>query len=110
MTIPPVASPPTRRFILQTALAAMSGLLGAFTMTTPIQPATQTSSMPTIVLVHGAWADASSWDAVIPRLQSEGYPVLAAPNPLRGLSVDVPYIASILASIQGPIILVAHSY
>ncbi|MGH2355520.1 MAG: alpha/beta fold hydrolase [Chloroflexota bacterium] len=79
-------------------------------MTTSVQPAAQTTPKPTIVLVHGAWADASSWDAVIQRLQREGYPVLAAPNPLRGMPVDAPYIASILASVEGPIILVGHSY
>jgi hypothetical protein len=58
--------------------------------------------MPTIVLVHAAFADASSWDEVIPRLQREGYPVLAAPNPLRGQSVDAPYVASIMRASRAP--------
>jgi pimeloyl-ACP methyl ester carboxylesterase len=66
--------------------------------------------LPTIVLVHGAWADASSWDNVIPILEKEGYPVVAPPNQLRGLKSDAAFIASYLKSISGPIILVGHSY
>jgi pimeloyl-ACP methyl ester carboxylesterase len=65
---------------------------------------------PTIVLVHGAWADASSWDNVLPVLQHEGYTVDAPPNPLRGLSSDSAYLASYLSTISGPIVLVGHSY
>jgi pimeloyl-ACP methyl ester carboxylesterase len=65
---------------------------------------------PTIVLVHGAWADASSWDGEIRRLQADGYPVVAPANPLRSLSGDAAYIASVLKTIKGPIVLVGHSY
>jgi pimeloyl-ACP methyl ester carboxylesterase len=65
---------------------------------------------PTIVLVHGAWADASSWDGVITRLREEGFTAVAAPDPLRGLSGDSSYLADFLSSIQGPIVLVGHSY
>ncbi len=65
---------------------------------------------PTVVLVHGAWADASSWTPVIERLQRAGYPVLAPPNPLRGLSSDSAYIASYLKQVSGPVIVVGHSY
>jgi pimeloyl-ACP methyl ester carboxylesterase len=65
---------------------------------------------PTIVLVHGDWADASSWSRVIPRLQSRGFHVVAPPNTLRGPSQDAPYLASYLQTIPGPIVLVAHSY
>ena len=68
------------------------------------------SNNPTIVLVHGAWADASSWNEVTPRLQADGHTVWVVPNPLRGLSSDAAYVASILNTIPGPIILVAHSY
>jgi pimeloyl-ACP methyl ester carboxylesterase len=68
------------------------------------------STKPTIVLVHGAWADASSWDQVIPILQREGYTVDAPPNPLRGLTTDAAYLASYLNTISGPIVLVGHSY
>ena len=65
---------------------------------------------PSIVLVHGAWADGSSWSGVIQRLQEQGYPVYAPANPLRGLTSDAAYIASFLQTISGPIILVGHSY
>jgi pimeloyl-ACP methyl ester carboxylesterase len=65
---------------------------------------------PTIVLVHGAWADASSWTPVIERLQKAGYTVDAPPNPLQGLTYDSSYIANYLKQITGPVILVGHSY
>jgi pimeloyl-ACP methyl ester carboxylesterase len=65
---------------------------------------------PTIVLVHGAFADASGWSSVIKTLQDEGYPVIAPPNPLRSLSGDAAYIASILAQTPGPLVVVGHSY
>jgi pimeloyl-ACP methyl ester carboxylesterase len=65
---------------------------------------------PTIVLVHGDWADASSWNAVIRRLQDRGFTVVAPPNLLRGPSQDAPYLASYLQTIPGPIVLVGHSY
>src|ERR1051325_9194315 len=66
---------------------------------------------PTIVLVHGAWADASSWNAVASELQSQGFTVLAPPNLLRGLATDAGYIASFLAQrTSGPVVLVGHSY
>jgi pimeloyl-ACP methyl ester carboxylesterase len=64
----------------------------------------------TIVLVHGAWADGAGWNKVTSRLQADGYTVWAVPNPLRGLSSDAAYVASILNTIPGPIVLVAHSY
>jgi pimeloyl-ACP methyl ester carboxylesterase len=72
--------------------------------------AARTSPKPTIVLVHGAWADASSWTPVIERLQKAGYTVDAPPNPLQGLTYDSAYIASYLKQIKGPVILVGHSY
>jgi pimeloyl-ACP methyl ester carboxylesterase len=65
---------------------------------------------PTIVLVHGDWADASSWNEVIAPLQDRGFTVVAPPNTLRGPSQDAPYLASYLQTIPGPIVLVAHSY
>ena len=65
---------------------------------------------PTIVLVHGAWADGSSWDGEISRLQRAGYTVLAPPNPLRGVEADASYLAAFLKAISGPIVLVGHSY
>ena len=65
---------------------------------------------PTIVLVHGAWADSGSWNRVIWRLQLAGYTVYAPPNPLRGVTYDSTYLADFLATIPGPIVLVGHSY
>jgi len=68
------------------------------------------SPKPTIVLVHGDWADGSSWSGVIARLQRRGFTVVAPPNPLRGPSSDAAYLSSYLQTISGPIVLVAHSY
>lgn len=66
---------------------------------------------PTIVLVHGAWADGSSWNAVSADLQSRGFTVLTPPNLLRGVTIDAPYITSFLAQrTSGPVVLVGHSY
>ena len=65
---------------------------------------------PTIVLVHGAFADSSSWEGVTRSLLAQGYPVLAAANPLRSLKTDADYVSTVLNSIQGPIVLVGHSY
>ncbi|MGW2839397.1 alpha/beta fold hydrolase [Streptomyces sp. NPDC001493] len=68
------------------------------------------STSPTVVLIHGAFADASSWSSVIERLQQEGIPVLAPALPLRGLESDAAYIRSVLDSVSGPVVLVGHSY
>ena len=66
---------------------------------------------PTIVLVHGSWADASSWNPVAAELQRQDFTVLAPPNLLRGVGTDAPYIASFLAQrTSGPVVLVGHSY
>lgn len=65
---------------------------------------------PTVVLVHGAFADSSSWSGVIARLEHDGYPVIAAANPLRGLDSDSAYVSSLLSTIPGPVVLVGHSY
>jgi len=65
---------------------------------------------PTIVLVHGAFAESSSWNGVISRLAARGFPVVAVANPLRGVHVDSVYLASVLDTIPGPIVLVGHSY
>ena len=65
---------------------------------------------PTVVLVHGAFADASSWNAVIERLQARGVKVTAPANPLRGIASDSAYIASVLAQTPGPVVAVGHSY
>ena len=65
---------------------------------------------PTVVLVHGAFADASSWNGVVELLQAKGVKVTAPPNPLRGIAIDSAYIAGALSQIRGPILAVGHSY
>lgn len=67
-------------------------------------------SKPTIVLVHGALADSSSWNGVIAKLQRDGYSVIAAPDPLRNLKDDSDYVAEIVNNVNGPVVLVGHSY
>jgi pimeloyl-ACP methyl ester carboxylesterase len=64
----------------------------------------------TIVLVHGAFAESSSWDRVIDPLVAEGHRVVAAANPLRGLAADAAAVSDLVRSIEGPVVLVAHSY
>jgi pimeloyl-ACP methyl ester carboxylesterase len=82
----------------------------ALTLMTMPTFASAAAPKPTIVLVHGAWTDASSWSHVIPILQREGYTLVAPPNPLRGLTRDAAYLASYLNTVSGPIVLVGHSY
>src|SRR5260221_6379031 len=65
---------------------------------------------PTIVLVHGGWDNSSGWNAVIEKLQRRGYLVIAPANPLRSLASDSAYVSSVLDTIQGPVVLVGHSY
>ena len=65
---------------------------------------------PTIVLVHGAFAESSSWDGVIDRLLDEEYSVIAAANPLRGLAADAAAVADVVRAVDGPVVLAAHSY
>jgi pimeloyl-ACP methyl ester carboxylesterase len=68
------------------------------------------SGAPTVVLVHGAFADSSSWNGVIERLQAKGVQVTAAANPLRGIAIDSAYVASVLDETPGPVLAVGHSY
>ena len=70
----------------------------------------ESTNTPTVVLVHGGFADASFWAPVIEDLQAHNVPVLAPPNPLRGLAQDAEYIASYVNQIDGPVLLVGHSY
>jgi pimeloyl-ACP methyl ester carboxylesterase len=72
--------------------------------------APHTTEAPTVVLVHGAFADGSSWSGVIERLQRRGVTTAAVANPLRGISADSTYVASVLAQTPGPVVLVGHSY
>ncbi|MET8219163.1 alpha/beta fold hydrolase [Streptomyces hirsutus] len=100
---------PTRRLY-----SAAAGFAVAALCTVPAAPASADGgaggAKPTVVLVHGAFADGSSWNGVIKRLQRAGYPVVAPANPLRGLASDAEYIQSVLKSVQGPVVLVGHSY
>lgn len=66
--------------------------------------------LPTVVLVHGAFAESASWDGVIHPLQEAGHRVVAAPNPLRSLASDAATVSDVVRSIEGPVVLVAHSY
>jgi pimeloyl-ACP methyl ester carboxylesterase len=106
----------TRLALLGLALAGLAGIPSAVAAaSTSSQPhATNTHSnspvKPTIVLEHGAWADGSSWSGVVTRLQKDGYTVDVPPNPLRGVASDSAYLASYLATVPGPIVLVGHSY
>jgi pimeloyl-ACP methyl ester carboxylesterase len=68
------------------------------------------ATKPTVVLVHGAWADSGAWDGVTARLQARGYPVRVVATPLRSLSGDAAYVSSLLVTIPGPVVLVGHSY
>ena len=79
-------------------------------MTATAQPSAQFGLQPTVVLVHGAFADASSWNGVIERLQQQGCTVVAPANPLRGVATDSAYLASVVNQLDGPVLLVGHSY
>lgn len=91
-------------------IAALTGaILMAISACAPVE-SDASAQKPTIVLVHGAFADASSWSGVIERLQHDGYNVVAAANPLRGVASDARTISAIAQSIDGPVLLVGHSY
>ncbi|GII51958.1 alpha/beta hydrolase [Planotetraspora thailandica] len=99
----------TRRTLLAgTAAVTTAALLGAPAAQAHARP--KGEPKPTVVLVHGAFADASGWNDVAARLIRDGYPVLAPANPLRGVAADSAYLTSILATLSGPLVLVAHSY
>jgi pimeloyl-ACP methyl ester carboxylesterase len=108
-----------RKFTRSTVVAATAGLIavtltGAASAGSPssdaAQPPPTQPAKPTIVLVHGAWADASSWAAVAEKLQKQGYAVDMPPNPLRGVAADATYLRAYLDEVDGPIVLVGHSY
>ncbi|BAL87456.1 hypothetical protein AMIS_22360 [Actinoplanes missouriensis 431] len=103
-----MSSPVSRRAVLGTAAVVAAGAAVA----TSGSPAAAHGKgpKPTIVLVHGAFADATGWSDVIKRLTADGYTVLAPANPLRSVTGDAAYLASFLSTISGPIVLVGHSY
>lgn len=106
----------TRVLIAGCALGAAATLVPDTSASAAPQTATAAAqhgtawTKPTIVLVHGAWADASSWNPVMARLIHEGYTVYAPPNPLRGVDSDAKTIADFVNTIPGPVVLVGHSY
>ena len=96
-----------------TGLAAIPSAVAAASTGSHLDAAGHSSpsaAKPTIVLEHGAWADGSSWSGVVTRLQKDGYTVDVPPNPLRGPDSDSAYLASYLATVPGPVVLVGHSY
>ncbi|MEV7075752.1 alpha/beta hydrolase [Streptomyces sp. NPDC093990] len=109
--------PITRRTATVTLLAAAAGVTAAGAAhARPGEAAIPRSAQhrhpaePTVVLIHGAFADGSSWSGVVERLQRRGHRVLVPALPLRGLSSDSAYIRSALDSVTGPVVLVGHSY
>lgn len=84
------------------------GLVLAAQLVAPMAQAQ--SAKPTVVLVHGAFADSSSWNGVIAILERDGYKVVAAANPLRGVRADADVVADVVKGIEGPVVLVGHSY
>jgi len=103
------------RILLIAVVLAVAGLLVSASQIAPAGAATAYAARgggpkPAIVLEHGAWADGSSWDGVIQRLQADGYTVYAPPNPLRGLANDSATLSDFLKSLTGPVIVVGHSY
>jgi pimeloyl-ACP methyl ester carboxylesterase len=85
-------------------------LIALATATLASTTAFATTLKPTIVLVHGAFADSSSWSRVIKILEKDGYAVIAASNPLRSVAGDAQYVADIVSGIDAPVVLVGHSY
>jgi pimeloyl-ACP methyl ester carboxylesterase len=103
-----------RRGAVVAGLVAVAGLaVTGVAMAAARSPVTShhwSGPRPTIVLVHGAWANGSSWSGVVRRLQADGYTVDVPTNPLQGLTFDDAYLTDFLHSISGPIVLVGHSY
>jgi pimeloyl-ACP methyl ester carboxylesterase len=91
-------------------LLALVVLVGALSVDASARQEPQPGAEPTIVLVHGAFADASSWNGVVELLQEEGHTVIAPANPLRGIAADSAYLSSVLHQVDGPVLLVGHSY
>jgi pimeloyl-ACP methyl ester carboxylesterase len=103
-----------KKTLMVAGAAVLAGVLAlsvsSATGSSAATPPQAQSVKPTIVLVHGAWADGSSWSGVTSRLQRDGYTVDVEANPLRGVASDSLYLKDLLATITGPIVLVGHSY
>lgn len=95
--------------IIHRGAAGLVALLAVAAVTVPTAQA-QPAARPTVVLVHGAWADTSSWDGEVGALGAKGFVARAIANPLRNLITDARSVASFLQTIDGPVVLVGHSY
>ncbi|TIU22182.1 MAG: alpha/beta hydrolase, partial [Mesorhizobium sp.] len=93
---------------MRNSIIALAALAAASTATGPLIAAED--NKPTIVLVHGAFADSSSWNGVADLLLKDGYPVVAIANPLRSVKSDADYVSRVVENIGGPVVLVGHSY
>jgi pimeloyl-ACP methyl ester carboxylesterase len=96
--------------IFAAVIVTIASLLIPLSQTASAHSVGSNGPKPTIVLVHGAWADSGAWDAVTRNLHADGYTVYALPNPLQGLTYDAAYLGDFLQTISGPIVLVGHSY
>ncbi|MFJ4834888.1 alpha/beta fold hydrolase [Streptomyces sp. NPDC088747] len=101
---------PRRRVLGGLLAAGTATLTGVSATTASANSRTGSGPKPTIVLVHGVFADASGWNDTIARLQKAGFPVIAPANPLRDLAHDSAYVSSVVDTLTGPVILVGHSY
>jgi pimeloyl-ACP methyl ester carboxylesterase len=109
-TVPTSRSRAARRAVATGLLLAVSAAGSLSLSASAAADRRPSGPKPTVVLVHGAFADASGWNDVTDRLQGEGYTVLATANPLRGVQSDAAHLRSILDTIEGPVVLVGHSY
>lgn len=99
------------KMIHRLALAATAVGLISFASTAHARPPQEPPALrPTVVLVHGAFAESASWNAVARRLRARSYPVIAVANPLRGVKSDAAQVSALVASVKGPVVLVGHSY
>lgn len=110
--IPSKHSRSIRRAVGVVAALAASAAVGSVTFSASAEGASahHEAKKPTVILEHGAFADSSSWSGVIERLQRDGYPVVAPANPLRGVSSDAAALRSVIDHVEGPVVLVGHSY
>ena len=95
---------------LLVATASILAILSASVAASAQAPESRDAPKPTIVLVHGAFAGSSSWNSVVTDLTNDGYKVIAVANPLRSVKGDAAYVASLVRTISGPVVLVGHSY
>jgi pimeloyl-ACP methyl ester carboxylesterase len=105
-----LAAPLIAAAVLAGSGAALASTAHAGAAQAGTSTAGTSAAKPTVVLVHGAFADSSSWSQEIQFLQAKGYPVVAVANPLRDVASDSAYLLSVLKTISGPIVLVGHSY